>query len=468
MVESNYCNASHHLQARLSNLLLANYDVEVVTARTLSGLSSLYSLSLSRNKLSWLPPGWLQDCPRLARLDLSNNLISALPSQTFSGSLELTSLDLSNNRLTSLAGVAGLPHLQSLLVSHNNLQAVSLCQLAPSSRLTTLELSHTNLTSLSTECGEEAVILPLLSSLDISGNWLGLASLDLTSSLPALLNISLAQHNLTVLGPAETAGLPPSLASLHLSHSELSQVLPGALARLTRLQRLELTDNPGLSWLPPGLLPSSQRPLAVNLSSNGLTWLPPSCLPSSRLSLLDLSNNPLHCDCELSWLTEVSSLVGGQCASPPDLANVNINQIKNNKMSCSILRPAQISVLSLSLILVSLLLGCVSFGCFTCRRKPRGLAIADMRSLEVSKQWQTLSNDYSHHQQSVSPGEAASRWTFVQPPCDCHPGTAGGGGGVFTIRSQQPTRSLSSDSILGPAGSHLRSQRLPFCPLYLG
>ena len=127
--------------------------------------------------------------------------------------------------------------------------------------------------------------------------------------------------------------------------------------------------------------------------------------------------------------------------------------MKNNKMSCSFLRPAQISALSLSLVLVSLLLGCVSFGCFSCRRKPRGLAIADMRSLEASKQWQTLSNDYSPHQ--ASGGEAASRWTFVQPPCPCHQDTPGG---VFTIRAQQPARALSSASILGTtAGSHLRS-----------
>ena len=428
-----------------------------MTARTFSGLAQLYSLSLSRNKLSSLPPDWLTDCPSLAVLDLSHNKLSALPSQSFSRSRQLTSLDLTDNRLTSLtpSSVAGLHNLQTLLVGLNPLLAVSLCHLAPSSRLARLDLSQTNLTRLTTECEQEPAMLPQLTSLDISGNYLDLARLDLTSSLPALLSLHLAQLNLSVLGPADTAGLPPSLALLDLSHSDLSQLLPGALAPFTALERLEITHNPGLSWLPPGLLTSSERPLTVNLSSNGLTWLHPSCLPWPRLARLDLADNPLHCDCELAWLTEVSSMVGGQCASPPDLANININNINNNKMSCSILRPAQISVLSLTLVLVSLCLGCVSFGCFTCRRKPRGLAIADMRSLEASKQWQTLSNEYSHHQhQQTTAGEAASRWTFVQPPCSCHPDTAGR---VYTIRSQQPSRSLSSDSILGSAASQLRS-----------
>ena len=442
-----------------------------MTARTLSGLAQLYSLSLARNRLSSLPPDLLADCPSLARLDLSHNQISAVPRLTFSRSHQLTSLDLRDNRLSRLAGVAGLPHLQTLLLGLNPLVTVSLCQLAPSTRLTTLDLSTTNLTSLTTECDLEPASLPQLTSLDISGNYLDLTRLELTSSLPALLSLQLAQMNLSVLGPAQTGGLPPSLARLDLSHSSsLTQVLPGALATLTGLERLEITDNPGLSWLPPGLLTSTGRPLSVNLSSNGLTWLHPSSLPWPHLATLDLALNPLHCDCELAWLTQVTALVGGQCASPPDLANIDIRKINNDKMSCSILRPAQISVLSLVLVLVSLLLGCVSFGCFTCRRKPRGLAaIADMRSLEASKQWQSLNNEYSHHhqQRQATPGEA-SRWTFVQPPCDCHPetpgGTGGAGGTVYTIRSQQPTRSLSSDSILGTTASQLRS----FSPLYLG
>ena len=81
-----------------------------------------------------------------------------------------------------------------------------------------------------------------------------------------------------------------------------------------------------------------------------------------EVGLLDLSNNPLHCDCELTWLTQLQDLEGAVCASPPALANTNISSIDILNMSCSLLRPAQISVLSLLLVFASLLLGCVSFG----------------------------------------------------------------------------------------------------------
>ena len=81
--------------------------MEVVSALTLSGLHNLYSLSLSRNKLSSLPPGWLYNCPGLVRLDLSHNKISSLPSHSFSESSQLASLDISHNRISSLAPAAG-------------------------------------------------------------------------------------------------------------------------------------------------------------------------------------------------------------------------------------------------------------------------------------------------------------------------------------------------------------------------
>ena len=79
----------------------------MVTSQTLSGLHHLYSLSLSRNSLSSLPPDWLQNSPGLVRLNLSYNKISALPSHSFSQCPQLASLDLSHNKITSLAPAAG-------------------------------------------------------------------------------------------------------------------------------------------------------------------------------------------------------------------------------------------------------------------------------------------------------------------------------------------------------------------------
>ena len=78
-----------------------------MSANTLSGLHNLYSLSLSRNKISSLPPHWLHHSVSLVRLDLSHNRISNLPSHSFADCSQLSSLDLSDNRLGSLAPAAG-------------------------------------------------------------------------------------------------------------------------------------------------------------------------------------------------------------------------------------------------------------------------------------------------------------------------------------------------------------------------
>ena len=264
----------------------------------------------------------------------------------------------------------GLPHLETLRVSHNVILAASLCHLSPGSRLTSLDLSSTNLTRLAwrlPDCGcaeaSQPASLPVLTSLNISGNYLDLADLQLRDVLPSLTTVNLGQLNTTAVGEEETAGLPLSLAELEFSNMPaLQDFRPGALSLFRGLEKLVVTGNKGVRWLPPGLLPQSDGPLTVNLSSNGLTWLDPSSLPWPRVSLLDLTDNPLHCDCELSWLTEFSTLTGAVCASPPALADLNMQDINISKMSCALLRPAQISVLSLVLVLVSLLLGCVSFG----------------------------------------------------------------------------------------------------------
>ena len=263
-----------------------------------------------------------------------------------------------------------MPQLQSLRLSHNVLLRASLCHLAPGSRLTSLDLSSTNLTSLAwrttdSDCPEDTdpATLPLLTTLDISNNYLDLAELELRETLPSLLSIKLGQLNLSSVGQQETAGLPQSLAEIHISNvPALEDFQPGALTQFRELELVVVTGNPALSSLPPSLLSSPLRSLTLNLSSNGLTWLHPSSLPWTEVALLDLSNNPLHCDCELTWLTQLQDLEGAVCASPPALANTNISSIDMINMSCSLLRPAQISVLSLLLVFASLLLGCVSFG----------------------------------------------------------------------------------------------------------
>ena len=79
------------------------------------------------------------------------------------------------------------------------------------------------------ECGDLAPSsLPALASLDLSHNNLSLGlQLDLTS-LPGLTQLSLAQRSLVSLGPHHLALVPPSLTSLDLSSAPLLQEIQEA------------------------------------------------------------------------------------------------------------------------------------------------------------------------------------------------------------------------------------------------
>ena len=300
--------------------------------------------------------------------------------------------------------------------------------------------------------GEDQLVS--LTSLDISDNYLSLSGVNLTA-LPSLLAINLGQTNMTELASADLSLLPTTITSIIINNiSSLHTIHPGALAMFDKLENVVITNNPSLHEIHQGLLTSSKRHVSVNLSGNGITWLDPACLPWPRVSLLDLTGNPLHCDCHLSWLTHMSStrVLSATCHTPAQLSGTNVTGLDTGHMSCALMGPAQISLMSVCLVIISLILGCISFACYTCRRSiPRRLGISD---LPTKTPWQTFSNDYCphdlHHQtpmasvscDNIVAGAAPSRWTFIQPECDCrdqvwfrNANTRDcSNGGIYTIR----------------------------------
>lgn len=290
------------------------------------------------------------------------------------------------------------------------------------------------------DCGP--LELSSITSLDISGNYLTLSQTNL-SSMSRLRSISLGQQNMTMMGPRDVTMLPRSLVSITVSHMpSLNIIGEGTLTWFTRLEQLTIIDNPGLVSLPANLVTTSlSHQLMVNLSGNSLTWLDSTCLPWSRVSSLDLSDNPLHCDCRMSlWLSRLTlgdtmTRMSGTCASPPHMLGTNISTIDTtdqDTQSCptSIMSPDQISLISVVLVLASIVLGCVSFACYTLRRNlPRRLGIRDM---ETKTPWHKVSEAYCHHQRPDTTDNVVSRWTFIQPD-QCHI-SYNQCSGVFTIR----------------------------------
>ncbi|GIX97247.1 uncharacterized protein CDAR_103531 [Caerostris darwini] len=134
------------------------------------------------------------------------------------------------------------------------------------------------------------------------------------------------------------------LLVLNLTHNEITLVRQGAFSKLKRLTTLDLSHNQieylnffttapsleilDLSWnrlkdIDSNLFIQLTSLRQLMLASNDISELKEANWKTSPPSLrfIDLSENPIHCDCNLRWLNgtfHVSTVIQGTCATPED------------------------------------------------------------------------------------------------------------------------------------------------------
>uniref|UniRef100_A0A2K6EL20 Podocan like 1 n=1 Tax=Propithecus coquereli TaxID=379532 RepID=A0A2K6EL20_PROCO len=222
-------------------------------------------LSLQNNQLQELPYNELSRLSRLRTLNLHNNLISSegLPDEAFES----------------------LTQLQHIYVAHNRNNLISKVPRGALSRQTQLRelyLQHNQLT----DNGLDATTFSKLHSLEY---------LDLS-------------HNQLATVPA---GLPRTLAVLHLGRNRIRRVEAARLRGVRRLRYLLLQHNElGSSGLPAGALRPLRGLHTLHLYGNGLDRVP-LALPR-RLHALVLPHN------------HVAALGARDLTSTPGLAELNL------------------------------------------------------------------------------------------------------------------------------------------------
>ncbi|KAM5187398.1 LOW QUALITY PROTEIN: podocan-like protein 1 [Callospermophilus lateralis] len=274
------------------------------------GSDAIATLSLSSNRLSYLPPSLPAS---LERLHLQNNLISKVPrgalsrqtqlrelylqhnlltdsgldAATFSKLHSLEYLDLSHNRLASVP--AGLP--RTLVVLHlgrNHIRQVEAARLRGAKGLRYLLLQHNPLGASGLPA---RALRPLrgLHTLHLYGNGLDRVPMALPRRLRALV---MPHNHVAVLGARDLAATP-GLTELNLAYNRLASahVHHRAFHRLRALRSLDLAGNQ-LTRLPAGL------PVALHtlrLQRNQLRTLEPELLAGlDQLRELSLAYNRLR------------------------------------------------------------------------------------------------------------------------------------------------------------------------------
>lgn len=335
----------------LRTLLLINNGITYIYPDAIP--ASLTSFTLAGQNLLSLPLDNLRVLTALKYLTITGASITNIIQRAFIYNTQLQSLDLSNNKLITLdpgcfSGING--SLRQLILRNNNVNINELVNLAA---LESLDLSYTQLQSLP----PNAIFLKNkvnLRSLQLEGNRLTSLESDSFNGLSALQELNLAHNNLTSMNDGVLASVP-NLKYLDLSYQTSGKqlLLPTSIASLTSLKILNISSTPldqdnvwswvsaltsltilqldsaGLTSINDYALRNLTQLKNLNLNNNALTSITqPMMAGPVDLTLLalmgntiqtinrctfygytlkplvhlDLSKNPLKCDCELEWL----------------------------------------------------------------------------------------------------------------------------------------------------------------------
>eukprot|EP00057_Strongylocentrotus_purpuratus_P029437 XP_011683911.1 PREDICTED: toll-like receptor 3 [Strongylocentrotus purpuratus] len=313
-IEPNFFEGMHNLRI----LDLNENHIKEINMYNIPWTIDLTELHLSGNSLTTIEESTFRGLHNLTLLDLrSNKLLMMLEATSFFELKNIQNIDLSNcNIILSLQLV--VPSVTSLFL--NNMEKLTWVLEPTKSFKNVRLLEHLEMINsglLISNLWDPYVNVSLfdglfnLTALDLSKNPIDSVSwntLDLPpgvlQQLSALQNLSLEDCNLSILHPQAFTGLK-SLRVLILKNNQLEHLPVDLFKPLDQVTIIDLVDNL-LADLNGAIVLDNRKLKTLLLSNNKLTRLEQNTFKPLYYSLLfiDLSMNPINCNCDLSWFLD--------------------------------------------------------------------------------------------------------------------------------------------------------------------
>jgi len=411
------------LSRNMAELRIRDNQLGTLERADLEGLMSLVVLDMSQNNIDNISERAFWHQENLQTVNLTSNRLPSLHRRTFDGSVRRTlrNLYLAHNLLTKVPreALAGLEDLSILDLSHNMINKVDSGEFSQiGSGLRELRMAGCHLYEVGPFAFQGISYLQLL---DLSNNRLKRVPNRAFNNLPMLEKLYFGRNPVSSLSREDFVSLK-QLTTFSMDGCEVEDQLELGFNLFTANSDLQVLEFrcPSLSFHPDFSLSHLSQLTELSLHGSSISTLSPSLLDSisslPQITSLDLSHNPLVCDCHLlplvDLLRESPELnLHGSCAQPSDLHGQQLDGLFYSSWSGQLecedggVNGPVIAGLTLGLLTGLLLL---LFACVYWRKKPWVLSIfrrKEKKRLSVGPNFTGNKKDIKVIQREVEPGE---------------------------------------------------------------
>ncbi|KAF7693329.1 leucine-rich repeat neuronal protein 2 [Silurus meridionalis] len=330
--------------ANLTELDLSHNSFISTRNLRITELPALLSLHMEENQLRHLPEAAFSGLPNLQELYLNHNRLRSISPGAFKGLSNLLRLHLNSNHLMIIdrRWFHALPQLEVLMTGGNPVDTIQDLNFKPLGSLRSLVLAGMGLREISKRALEGLLNLESISFYD---NNLTKVPKEALQMLPSLKFLDLNKNPIQLVQKGDFRNML-HLKELGLNNMEdLVSVEHSAMENLPELTKLEITNNPRLSFIHPQAFRKLPRMESLMLNSNALSALHRQTVQSlPSLQEISLHTNPIRCDCLIRWVGAEDDkpvrFIEPQstfCSEPPELKARRVKDVSFREMADSCL-----------------------------------------------------------------------------------------------------------------------------------